>query len=113
MKRVMFTLAASAAALALASCAAVPADGVQSAATAEARSPEGLRYLSQPLLRDIYIADPSAHVFNNRLYIYGSHDIEGTTPRTISAPTSRCATIAWSRWIGSAPALPSIRSGST
>ena len=46
----------------------------------EARSPEGLRYLSQPLVRDVYIADPSAHVFNNRIYVYGSHDIEGTTP---------------------------------
>ena len=49
-------------------------------ATGEARSPEGLRYLSQPLLRDIYIADPSAHVFDGRIYIYGSHDVDGTTP---------------------------------
>ena len=43
-------------------------------------SPEGLRYRDQPLLRDIYIADPSAHLFEGRIYIYGSHDIEGTTP---------------------------------
>jgi hypothetical protein len=63
----------------LASCAAVsPEPGA--AASSEARSPEGLAYLSQPLLRDIYIADPSAHVFNGRIYVYGSHDIEGTTP---------------------------------
>ena len=24
-----------------------------------------------------YMADPAAHVFNNKLYIYPSHDIEG------------------------------------
>jgi hypothetical protein len=32
------------------------------------------RYLSQPLVKHIYTADPSAHVFNNRIYIYPSHD---------------------------------------
>lgn len=31
-------------------------------------------YLSQPLVSHIYTADPSAHVFSNRLYIYNSHD---------------------------------------
>lgn len=35
---------------------------------------------SQPLVSDIYTADPSAHVFNNRIYIYPSHDIEAGTP---------------------------------
>ena len=43
-------------------------------------SPEGIRYRNEPLLRDIYIADPSAHLFEGRIYVYGSHDIEGTTP---------------------------------
>lgn len=38
------------------------------------------RYRSEPLLRDIYIADPSAHIFEGRIYVYGSHDIDGTTP---------------------------------
>ncbi|MBX2900764.1 MAG: glycoside hydrolase family 43 protein [Cyclobacteriaceae bacterium] len=32
--------------------------------------------ISQPLVTDLYTADPSAHVFNNRIYIYPSHDIE-------------------------------------
>lgn len=32
--------------------------------------------LHQPLVKHIYTADPSAHVFENRLYIYPSHDIE-------------------------------------
>lgn len=31
-------------------------------------------YLSQPLVSHIYTADPSAHVFNGRIYIYPSHD---------------------------------------
>ncbi|MGL6266524.1 MAG: family 43 glycosylhydrolase, partial [Chitinophagaceae bacterium] len=36
--------------------------------------------ISQPLLRHIYTADPSAHVFNGKLYIYPSHDIEAGIP---------------------------------
>lgn len=32
--------------------------------------------LSQPLVTHIYTADPSAHVFEGRIYIYPSHDIE-------------------------------------
>ena len=30
----------------------------------------------QPLVTNIYTADPSAHVFNGKLYIYPSHDLE-------------------------------------
>ena len=33
-------------------------------------------FLNQPLISDIYTADPSAHVFNGKLYIYPSHDID-------------------------------------
>lgn len=32
------------------------------------------------LVKDLYTADPSAHVFNGRLYIYPSHDIEAGIP---------------------------------
>ncbi len=32
--------------------------------------------LSQPLVRHIYTADPSAHVFEGKIYIYPSHDVE-------------------------------------
>lgn len=32
--------------------------------------------VSQPLVSHIYTADPSAHVFGGRIYIYPSHDIE-------------------------------------
>jgi hypothetical protein len=32
--------------------------------------------ISQPLVDHIYTADPSAHVFDGRIYIYPSHDID-------------------------------------
>lgn len=32
--------------------------------------------LSQPLVHHIYTADPSAHVFEGKIYIYPSHDID-------------------------------------
>lgn len=34
------------------------------------------REIAPPLVRHIYTADPSAHVFDGRIYIYPSHDIE-------------------------------------
>ena len=36
--------------------------------------------ISQPLVAHIYTADPSAHVFNGRIYIYPSHDTATGTP---------------------------------
>ena len=36
--------------------------------------------ISQPLVTHIYTADPSAHVFEGRLYIYPSHDIDSGAP---------------------------------
>lgn len=48
----------------------------------EMEQPVNKRVLSmdQPLVSDIYTADPSAHVFNNKLYIYPSHDLENNIP---------------------------------
>lgn len=37
-------------------------------------------FVSDPLVSHIYTADPSAHVWNDRLYIYPSHDIETDIP---------------------------------
>lgn len=37
-------------------------------------------FLTQPLVSHIYTADPSAHVFNGKIYIYPSHDIDAGTP---------------------------------
>lgn len=36
--------------------------------------------LAAPLVTHIYTADPSAHVFEGRIYIYPSHDIEAGIP---------------------------------
>ena len=38
------------------------------------------RAISPPLVSHIYTADPSAHVFEGRLYIYPSHDIDAGIP---------------------------------
>lgn len=39
------------------------------------------RYIAQPLVSEIYTADPSAHVWaDGRIYIYGSHDIDAGVP---------------------------------
>jgi hypothetical protein len=38
------------------------------------------RAISQPLVKHIYTADPSAHVFNGKIYIYPSHDIDTDIP---------------------------------
>ena len=38
-------------------------------------------FLNQPLVSHIYTADPSAHVFNGRIYIYPSHDTATGTPQ--------------------------------
>lgn len=35
--------------------------------------------ISEPLVTAIYTADPSAHVFDGRIYVYPSHDIESNT----------------------------------
>lgn len=39
------------------------------------------RPVSEPLVTNIYTADPSVHVFNERIYIYPSHDIESNVPQ--------------------------------
>lgn len=36
--------------------------------------------ISQPLVSQRYSADPSAHVFNGKIYIYPSHDIDAGIP---------------------------------
>lgn len=49
-------------------------------ATKEAEKGETARFAQEPLVTHIYTADPSAHVFNGRLYIYPSHDWESGIP---------------------------------
>jgi hypothetical protein len=38
------------------------------------------RAISKPLVKHIYTADPSAHIFNGKIYFYPSHDIESGIP---------------------------------
>lgn len=47
---------------------------------AEVKKVEETRLPSAPLVTDLYTADPSAHVFNGRIYIYPSHDVEAGIP---------------------------------
>ncbi|ANC86126.1 glycoside hydrolase family 43 protein [Sphingomonas sp. NIC1] len=56
--------------------AALLSSGLALAQSTEPRSPDGKRYLAQPLVKDLYFADPSAHVFNGKLYAYPSHDVD-------------------------------------
>jgi beta-xylosidase len=44
--------------------------------SAFAQTNNGKTPISQPLVSHIYTADPSAHVFNGKIYIYPSHDID-------------------------------------
>jgi hypothetical protein len=51
-----------------------------SAKTTETDTTKKVKFLAKPLITDIYTADPSAHVFNNKIYIYPSHDIDAGIP---------------------------------
>ncbi len=42
---------------------------------------DSLGAISQPLVTDLYTADPSAHVFDGKVYIYPSHDYEAGIPQ--------------------------------
>ena len=47
---------------------------------AQAPKPDASKFLTQPLVSDIYTADPSAHVFDGKIFIYPSHDIDAGVP---------------------------------
>jgi carbonic anhydrase/acetyltransferase-like protein (isoleucine patch superfamily) len=38
------------------------------------------KFISQPLVSEIYTADPSAHVWDGKIYVYPSHDIDRGIP---------------------------------
>lgn len=62
---------------ATAACSLIACQGSSSGdknQTSEKSDSTKKNYLSQPLVNNIYTADPSAHVFNNRIYVYPSHD---------------------------------------
>ncbi len=53
---------------------------VVSALAAQAPKPDPSKFLTQPLIPGIYTADPSVHVFDGKLFIYPSHDIDAGVP---------------------------------
>ena len=53
-----------------------PFIGILGSITAFVQTGTDKKPISQPLVSHIFTADPSAHVFKNRIYIYPSHDIE-------------------------------------
>lgn len=56
--------------------------GEQAADTVAEASADSLpKPIAEPLVTHIYTADPSAHVFDGKLYIYPSHDIESNVPQ--------------------------------
>ena len=38
------------------------------------------KFLNEPLVTEIFTADPSAHIFNGKIYVYPSHDIIEENP---------------------------------
>src|SRR5690606_15548245 len=46
-----------------------------------AENTDSLHAISPPLVTHMYTADPSAHVFEGKIYIYPSHDIESGIPQ--------------------------------
>lgn len=50
------------------------------AATSKSGGAPDSAFRDQPLVRSIYTADPSAHVFGGKIYVYPSHDVPTATP---------------------------------
>ena len=71
-------LIASALLVSLASCG--PQQPVKTTIATEKPGPEFEGAISKPLVTDMYTADPSAHVFEGKIFIYPSHDIDAGTP---------------------------------
>jgi beta-xylosidase len=60
---------------------ATPATAPTPPAATRSAAMDSSKFLTQPLVTDLYTADPSAHVFQGKLYIYPSHDIETGIPQ--------------------------------
>lgn len=56
-----------------------PQEGDQTAQTETADTGER-QFASEPLVTEIFTADPSAHVFEGKIYIYPSHDVDAGIP---------------------------------
>ncbi|WP_224999918.1 glycoside hydrolase family 43 protein [Cesiribacter sp. SM1] len=56
------------------------ADTVAQETAAGDTAAQNQRFLSEPLVTHMYTADPSAHVFDGKIYIYPSHDVDAGIP---------------------------------
>ena len=65
---------------------AMAAFGVAQAPANDEAQTSARQYLSQPLVTSPYTADPAAHVFDGKLYVYASHDTEEGPPLPDVAP---------------------------
>ena len=61
-------------------CQHPAATKTHSPAVAQHTTSKPIRVANAPLVTHIYTADPSAHVFNGRIYVYPSHDLETGMP---------------------------------
>jgi len=59
---------------------AMAAFGVAQAQANDEAQTSARQYLSQPLVTSPYTADPAAHVFDGKLYVYASHDTDEGPP---------------------------------
>jgi len=66
---------------ALFSCQKQASEATESTELSAGQQPSDSLPISEPLIREIYTADPSAHVFEGKIYIYPSHDIESNVPQ--------------------------------
>lgn len=81
MKRLKLILTAIYALLTVLSCVnEVKEDQKEAGTEDQSQQTKTKEPIGQPLVSHIYTADPSAHVFNGRIYIYPSHDTATGTP---------------------------------
>lgn len=83
LRQSLFKLAivALAAPLLFSACQQKKSNNTGEADTTKTASPaDTLNAISEPLVTHIYTADPSAHVFEGKIYIYPSHDIDAGIP---------------------------------
>lgn len=57
----------------------VPQEAAAARSAGQSAAPDE-KFLTEPLVTHVYTADPSAHVFEGRIYIYPSHDIDAGVP---------------------------------
>jgi len=68
--------------LVVSACASANAETTQTTIQTAPNTEATMDIMKIPLVTNMYTADPSAHVFEGKLYIYPSHDLDHNTPDT-------------------------------